>query len=232
MRRLLLLPPVLAALAMLAPALPAVAVADATVVKAQRRLNALRCDAGPADGRVGAHTRTATVRFQSRHRLDQTGNLNSATRRLLHSTRAKRCDFRPVPARSGSGRRIVVSQRQNWVWLVGTGGRVLAEGGIVDNPRVLRKGSWATGSYCGRPARVRLNQSGNVWMDDFVRFAPCGIGFHRIPRSKSTGRQIHADWYLGTNLAGPSHGCVRLSRSLAARLWDFTAGRRTTVRVV
>jgi hypothetical protein len=137
-----------------------------------------------------------------------------------------------VPARSGTGRRIVVSQRQNWVWLVGGGGRVLAQGGMVDNPRVLRKGSWATGSYCGRPARVRLNQSGNVWMDDFIRFAPCGIGFHRIPRSKSSGRQIHADWYLGTNMAGPSHGCVRLSRGLAARVWDFTAGRHTTVRVL
>lgn len=232
MRRLLLPLLALAAFALVAPTVPALASADASVVKAQRRLNALRCDAGPVDGRVGAHTRTATVRFQSRHRLDQTGNLNAATRRLLHSTRAKRCDVRPVPARSGSGRRIVVSQRQNWVWLVEAGGRVRAQGGVVDNPSVLRKGTWATGSYCGRPARVRLNQSGSVWMDDFVRFAPCGIGFHRIPRSKSTGRQIHADWYLGTNLAGPSHGCVRLSRVLAARLWDFTAGRRTTVRVV
>lgn len=222
----------LAALGLLLPSLPAAGSADPVVLKAQRRLNDLHCDAGPADGVLGGHTRAAIVRFQSRHRLDQTGRLNAATRRALHSSTARRCDIRPVPARSGTGRRIVISQRQNWVWLVGDGGRTVAQGGIVDNPNVLGKGTWRTGSYCGRPARVRLNQSGEVWMDDFVRFAPCGIGFHRIPRSKATGRQIHADHYLGTNLVGPSHGCVRLSRALAARLWDFTAARSTKVRVV
>lgn len=232
MRRLLLPLLTLACLALVAPTLPAVAAADAGVVRAQKRLNALRCDAGPADGRLGSHTRSAIIRFQSRHRLTQSAALGPTTRRALYSPKARRCDLRPVPASSGTGRRIVISQRQNWVWLVAAGGRVVAQGGIVDNPQVLRKGTWRTGSYCGRPARVRLNQSGNVWMDDFVRFAPCGIGFHRIPRSKSTGRQIHADHFLGTDLAGASHGCVRLSRAMAARLWDFTAGRRTSVRVM
>ena len=63
-----------------------------------------------------------------------------------------------------------------------------------------------------------------------MRFAPCGIGFHRIPTSRSNGAQIHADWMLGTNLA-ESHGCIRLSRRLSLRLWTFTE-RRTPVRVV
>jgi hypothetical protein len=128
----------------------------------------------------------------------------------------------------------VVSQHQNWIWLVGAAGKVHAQGGIVDNPGVLRKGTWRTGSYCGRPARVQRNTStgGGLWLDHFVRFAPCGIGFHRIPRRMSTGGQIHPDHYLGTNLAGASHGCVRLSRTMANRVWQFTAGRRTTVRVV
>lgn len=233
MRRLVL-PLLLAAVCvtLATPPAPVSAAADTAVLKAQKRLNALHCDAGPADGRIGSHTRSAVIRFQSRHGLMQTGRLSTTTRRALYSAKAKRCDLRPVPARSGSGRRIVVSQRQNWVWLVGASGRAVAQGGIVDNPAVLSKGTWRTGSYCGRPARVRLNQSGSVWMDDFVRFAPCGIGFHRIPRYKSTGRQMHADYFLGTNLAGDSHGCVRLSRAVAARLWDFTAGRRTTVRVL
>jgi hypothetical protein len=137
-----------------------------------------------------------------------------------------------VPQRSGAGRRIVVSQRQNWVWLVGPAGGVVAQGGMIDNPRVLHPGSYAVGSYCGRPARVKHNQdySGRLWLDDFVRFAPCGIGFHRIPRYRSTGRQIHPDWWLGTNLAS-SHGCLRLSHDLAERVWRFT-DRRTPVRVV
>lgn len=234
MRRLLLPLLVTTVLALLAPALPTVAAADAGVVKAQRRLNALRCDAGPVDGRLGAHTRTALIRFQSRHRLQQSGALGPVTRKALYSPRAKRCDRRPVPPRSGAGRRIVISQHQNWVWLVGPRGGVQAQGGMVDNPRVLRKGTWRTGSYCGRPARVRLNRStsGAYWLDHFVRFAPCGIGFHRIPRRMATGRQMHPDWYLGTSMVGASAGCVRVSRRMAVRIWRFTAGRRTTVRVV
>lgn len=208
------------------------AAGTAWVREAQRQLNGLHCDAGPADGRVGAHTRSAVVRLQSRHGLPVNGHLDRATRKLLASGTAQRCDTRPVPAHSGKGRRIVISQEQNWLWLVGPRGRVLAQAGVVDNPKVLRKGTWRTGSYCGRPARVRLNRSGSQWLDDFVRFAPCGIGFHRIPRRMSTGAQIHPDWYLGTDLAGDSHGCIRLSKAMAERVWDFTAGRTTTVRVL
>lgn len=211
---------------------PAEAAGTAWVRQAQRQLDGLHCDAGPADGRVGAHTRSAVVRLQSRHGLPVNGHLDRATRRLLSSGTAQRCDTRPVPTHSGKGRRIVISQGQNWLWLVGRRGRVLAQAGVVDNPKVLRKGTWRTGSYCGRPARVRLNRSGSLWLDDFVRFAPCGIGFHRIPRRMSTGAQIHPDWYLGTDLAGDSHGCVRLSKAMAERVWDFTAGRATTVRVL
>jgi hypothetical protein len=221
--------------ALLAPTLPATAApaaGTAWVRAAQRRLQALHCDPGPADGRVGLHTRSAVVRLQSRHGLRGTGRLDPPTRRLLSSGAAERCDRRPVPARSGSGRRIVISQEQNWLWLVGSSGVVVAQAGIVDNPAVLRAGVWRTGSYCGRAARVRLNRSGSLWLDDFVRFAPCGIGFHRIPRRMSTGGQIHPDWYLGTDLAGDSHGCVRLSSRMARRVWDFTEGRTTTVRVL
>lgn len=205
------------------------------VVQAQRRLNALGCQAGRADGRVDAWTRSALIRFQSRHGFAQTGRLDGRTTRKLYAEgrwAASRCDRRPVPAHSGTGRRIVISQRQNWVWLVGPAGRVVAEGGMIDNPGVLRRGAHATGSYCGRAARIKLNRasSGAMWLDDFVRFAPCGIGFHRIPRSMASGRQIHADWLLGTNMA-KSHGCIRLSRELSGKVWDFTV-RRTPVRVV
>jgi peptidoglycan hydrolase-like protein with peptidoglycan-binding domain len=199
-------------------------------IRIQKRLNALHCDAGPADGRLGDHSRSAVVRFQSRVRLPQTGGVGRTTYRRLFAGAAPRCDVRPVPSGTGKGHRIVISQRQNWVWLVGASGRVVAQGGMVDNTAVLRPGGYGVGSYCGRPTRVRLNQSGSVWMDDFVRFAPCGVGFHRIPRYKSTGNQMHADWLLGTDLA-KSHGCIRLSRGLAERVWDFTT-RPTPVRVV
>jgi peptidoglycan hydrolase-like protein with peptidoglycan-binding domain len=205
--------------------------AGADVAKWQRRLNALHCDAGPVDGKTGTWTRSAILRFQSRHGMAQNGTFNAATRTRLFATSAQRCDVRPVPARSGVGRRIVISQKQNWVWVVGARNQVLRQGGIVDNPGELRKSRYRTGSYCGRGARIMKNSSGSLWLDHFVRFAPCGFGFHRIPRAMSNGRQIHADHILGTNLA-QSHGCIRLSASMATRIWSFTAAGRTVVRVV
>ena len=222
---------VLALAALLASLSAPADAAGADVAKWQRRLDALHCDAGPVDGKPGTWTRSAILRFQSRHGMAQTGRYNAATRTRLFATTAQRCDLRPVPARSGSGRRIVISQKQNWVWLVAAGNRVVAQGGIVDNPGALRRGGYGTGSYCGRAARVRRNTSGSLWLDDFVRFAPCGFGFHRIPRYKSNGRQIHADHLLGTNLA-QSHGCIRVAAAMARRIWAFTASGRTTVRVI
>ena len=213
-------------------AAPTHAAGDDWVVKAQKRLNALGCHAGPPDGDLGQWTRSAVVRFQSREGRKQSGRLDERTRQALYAEDAPRCDDRPVPPGSGHGRRIVISQQQNWVWLVGPKGGIAAQGGMVDNPGVLHHGSYGVGSYCGRGARIKLNSStsGDVWLDNFVRFAPCGIGFHRIPRSKSNGRQIHADWILGTNMA-ESHGCIRLSQELSRTVWDFTA-RRTPVHVV
>ena len=232
MRRALVLAITLATAGALTLVVTAPAAGSAGVERAQRRLNALHCHAGPADGTIGPHTRSAVVRFQSRHGMRQTGRLSPAVRARLFRDDARRCDLRPVPRRSGTGRRIVLSQGQNWLWLVGPQGGIVAQGGLVDNPGALAKGRYATGSYCGRPARIRHNTSygGDLWLDNFVRFAPCGYGFHRIPRYKSTGRQIHPDWYLGTNLARSS-GCIRLSRDLSLRLWSFTE-RRTVVRVI
>ena len=199
--------------------------------RAQRRLNDLGCDAGRADGRIDPRTRSAVVRFQAANGLDQSGKLTKPTRSRLFAARQVRCDRRPVVA-SGQGRRVVVSQRQNYVWLVRADGTVAAQDGLVDNPRVLSPGSYTVGSKCGRPAKIRRNSdySGRLWLEYFTRFAPCGVGFHRIPVQKSDGRQIHADWMLGTNFK-ESSGCIRLSRRMAARLWDFAGvGTRVVVR--
>jgi hypothetical protein len=199
--------------------------------RAQRRLNQLGCDAGAVDGKVGPHTRSGVIRFQAANRLPQGGSLDERTRRKLYAANQVRCDRRPV-IRSGAGRRVVLSQRQNYVWLVRANGSVVAQGPAIDNPGVLGKGSYTVGSKCGRAAKIRMNSSasGSMWLPHFTRFAPCGVGFHRIPLSKSSGNQIHADWVLGTDMQR-SAGCVRLSRRMAARLWDFaTIGTRVVVR--
>jgi len=220
---------------MTAAVVPSLAVAPAQAdgfeSKAQRRLNQLGCDAGPADGRIGDWTRTAIVRFQAANRLHQSGTLSQRTRTRMYADRQVRCDRRPV-VRSGQGRRVVVSQTQNYVWLVQANGRVLAQGGLVDNPGELRPGSYRVGSLCGRQAKIRMNSDhgGQLWLPYFTRFANCGVGFHRIPVDKSSGNQIHPDWLLGTNYR-LSSGCIRLSQRVASRMWTF-AGVGTRVVVV
>ena len=191
--------------------------------KAQRRLNALGCNAGPADGHGGTWTRTAVIRFQAANHLTQTGRLSDRTRTRMYGDAPVSCDKRPVPGGS-SGRRIEISQRQNYVWLVRADGSVVAEGGIVDNPRHLRPGTYSSGSKCGRPAKIRNNTdaSGRLRLHDFTRFAPCGVGFHQIPQYRSTLAQIHPDHLLGTD-ERESHGCIRVSRRMADRVWDFAS---------
>lgn len=196
---------------------------------AQTRLTKLGCQPGPVDGKVGAMTRAATVRFQSANRISQSGTLTSATYSRLMGASAKRCDVRALPAGSGAGRRIVISQGQNWVWLVDARGKVVRSGGMIDNPSYLRPGTYSTGSKCGRAARVKRNSDGGrLYLNNFVRFAPCGIGFHQIPTYKSGGAQIHADWLLGTN-SRASHGCIRISKSMSASIWAYTTGSTKVV---
>lgn len=200
------------------------------VERAQRRLNVLGCDAGPADGTAGTRTRTALIRFQAANHLAQSGSLDGTTRTRLYADRQVRCDRRPV-AGGGSGRRIVISQRQNYLWLVRADGSVAAQGGVVDNPRYLRAGTYRSGPKCGRAAKIRNNSdaSGRLRLHNFTRFAPCGIGFHQIPQYRSTGAQIHPDFLLGTNYR-ESHGCIRVSRSMSDKIWGFaTIGTRVVV---
>lgn len=198
------------------------------VSRAQARLNDLRCQAGPVDGQFGEWTKAAVMRFQSRHAMRVDGRLTETTRNRLYSKTARRCDLRAVP-KSGSGKRIVISRTQNWVWLVRSDGSVRAQGGIIDNPAEFSRGWKKVASYCGRAAKIRSNRSaGGLLLQHFTRFAPCGYGFHRIPQY-SSGAQIHADQLLGTNLRRSS-GCIRVSASMARHIWEHgTVGTRVYV---
>lgn len=221
MRRIIIVLAAVAGLLSTSVALTTPAEASAWLKRTQTRLNQLGCQAGPVDGKYGEWSRAAVIRFQSRHGLKQDGRLTSAMNLRIHAKTSKRCDNRPVPARSGQGRRIVISQGQNWIWLVRANGSVVKQGGMIDNPREVRRGWHKVGSYCGRKARIHNNSSaGGLRLENFTRFAPCGIGFHRIPQYRPSGRQIHADQLLGTNLR-TSAGCIRVSAALGRAIWDF-----------
>jgi peptidoglycan hydrolase-like protein with peptidoglycan-binding domain len=210
--------------------LPADALTIAQNKAAQTRLNKLGCYAGPVDGKIGQMTQAATIRFQAANKMTQNGSLAGTTYSRLLATSAKRCDVRAVPA-SGGGKRIVISQGQNYLWLIDARGKVVRQGGIIDNPSYLKPGTYSTGSKCGRAARIKRNTDGaSLYLNNFVRFAPCGIGFHQIPTYKSNGAQIHADWLLGTNKKA-SHGCIRVQKSMSDAIWNFTTSSTKVVVV-
>ncbi|WP_432944064.1 L,D-transpeptidase family protein [Kribbella sp. CA-253562] len=210
--------------------LPADALTIAQNKAAQTRLNKLGCYAGPVDGKIGQMTQAATIRFQAANKMTQNGSLAGTTYSRLLAASAKRCDVRAVPA-SGGGKRIVISQGQNYLWLIDAAGKVVRQGGIIDNPSYLKPGTYSTGSKCGRAARIKRNtDGGSLYLNNFVRFAPCGIGFHQIPTYKSNGAQIHGDWLLGTNKKA-SHGCIRVQKSMSDAIWNFTTSSTKVVVV-
>jgi hypothetical protein len=182
------------------------------------------------DGKIGQMTQAATIRFQAANKMTQNGSLAGTTYSRLLAASAKRCDVRAVPA-SGGGKRIVISQGQNYLWLIDAAGKVVRQGGIIDNPSYLKPGTYSTGSKCGRAARIKRNTDGaSLYLNNFVRFAPCGIGFHQIPTYKSNGAQIHGDWLLGTNKKA-SHGCIRVQKSMSDAIWNFTTSSTKVVVV-
>lgn len=199
---------------------------------AQYRLAQFGCEPGPMTGKPNDRTKWAIVKFQAANKLPQSGRLTDITRAKLTKPYAIACNNRPVPANTGSGKRVVMSQKQNWIWLIRSDGSVSWQAGMIDNPNAVRPGVHYTGSKCGRPAKTRVNRSYDrkLLLDYFVRFVACGVGFHRVPTYPSNGAQIHQDYLLGTN-AFTSSGCVRVSLATAKKLWYFTSSSTKVVVV-
>jgi lipoprotein-anchoring transpeptidase ErfK/SrfK len=136
-------------------------------------------------------------------------------------------DEEALPARSGTGRRVVFSEQRQRVWLVSGSGTVqrsyLVSGSVTDN---LHPGTYEV--YSRSENAVGIDDSGTMrW---FVRFTkgPSGaaIGFHTIP--VDDGRVVQRRSDLGTP---QSHGCIRQANVDAKALWSF-APLGTTVVVV
>lgn len=122
-----------------------------------------------------------------------------------------------VPAKSGTGRRVVFDQTAQRVWLVLDDGTIdrtyLVSGSRFDN---LQPGSYRVESR-SRHA-VAFDNSGT--MEYFIRFATgwrAPIGFHSIPKYLD-GTPEQTEEQLGTRL---SAGCVRQKDSDAKYLWDW-----------
>lgn len=131
----------------------------------------------------------------------------------------------PPPARSGEGRRVVFSQGQQRVWIVGDDEverTYLVSGSKHDN---LSPGTYEVTSR----SRHATSYDYSGTMEFFVRFATgrtAPIGFHSVPVDND-GRLEQTKDELGTAL---SAGCVRQWRDDAVALWEF-ADLGTTVVV-
>lgn len=136
-------------------------------------------------------------------------------------------DEAALPSDSGKGKRVVFSETEQRVWLVGEAGKVkrtyLVSGSLTDN---LDPGTYQV--YSRSEDAIGIDDSGTMkW---FVRFTqgPSGaaIGFHTIP--VDDGKNVQTKAELGTP---QSHGCIRQKTSDALELWAF-APLGTTVVVV
>ena len=169
----------------------------------------------------GPHQRSAIVETAAETRTaPETGpSAADAQRRATVSTTPTASDAaagNPLPADSGEGRRVVFSEGQQRVWLVGTGDRVrhtyLVSGSVYDN---LDPGTYSV--YSRSEQAWGIDDSGS--MKYFVRFAHgdnAAIGFHDIPIDD--GGPVQSVSELGTPL---SHGCIRQRRADAKLLWAF-----------
>lgn len=130
-----------------------------------------------------------------------------------------------LPADSGSGRRVVFSEGQQRVWLIGANGAVrrtyLVSGSLSDN---LDPGTYQV--YSRSLNAIGIDDSGT--MKYFVRFTQgdtgAAIGFHDIP--VDDGARVQTVDELGTPT---SHGCIRQKTADAKAMWDFAQLGATVV---
>jgi L,D-transpeptidase catalytic domain len=131
-----------------------------------------------------------------------------------------------VPPATGTGRRVVFSEGQQRVWLVGADEGVrrtyLVSGSVTDNLQPGTYEVWSRSRWA-----VGIDDSGV--MEYFVRFAHgrrAAIGFHSIPTKDDRPLQTRAQ--LGTPR---SHGCIRQARADAVAMWRFATSGTTVVVV-
>ena len=136
----------------------------------------------------------------------------------LSSVSSVGADAPPLPANSGSGKRVVYERRGQRVWAVD------------ENEQVIR--SWlVTGSKYGneQPGTHEVysrSEESSAWnfkakLPLMIRYQKTdigAIGFHGIPIHVSDGSPYQTEAELGTRLSG---GCQRQANPDAAFLWAF-----------
>ena len=146
----------------------------------------------------------------------------------LSSVATAGSDAPPLPADSGSGRRVVYSRAGQRVWAVGKDGSVIRSW-LVTGSRFNNEQPGTHQVYSKSETSTAWN--GKAVLPLIIRYQKTKIGaiaFHGIPRHIEDGSAYQTDKELGSRLSG---GCQRQANLDARFLWDF-ADVGTTVVVI
>lgn len=127
-------------------------------------------------------------------------------------------DAPPLPANSGSGKRVVYDRSGQRVWAVDKNERVLRSW-LVSGSKYNNEVPGTHQVYSRSEVSTAWN--GKAFLPRMIRWMKTdigAIGFHGIPRHVADGSRYMKDTELGTRLSG---GCQRQADADAAFMWDF-----------
>ena len=124
----------------------------------------------------------------------------------------------PLPANSGSGRRIVYDRAGLRVWAVDDNGRIIRSW-LVSGSKYANELPGVHEVYSRSDMSTAWN--GKAWLPKMVRWLDTergAIGFHAIPLHVEDNSPYQTEAELGTRLSG---GCQRQANRDADFMWDF-----------
>jgi len=187
----------------------------------ETRLAELGLFAHAADDTFDWDTSVGISLYQQSAGLPNTATGNAATLVAMRILQ----DPNPVPANSGSGRRIVYSRAQQRIWLIAADGSVFNTHRVSGRTYEPYAGTYRV--YSRSEYTYSANDPSVRWRY-MVRFTygPGGgrIGFHEIPNRN--GRPLQTKEQLGLPLSG---GCVRQSTEDALLVWNWAPIGTTVV---
>ncbi|MGA0065280.1 MAG: L,D-transpeptidase [Ilumatobacteraceae bacterium] len=130
-----------------------------------------------------------------------------------------------LPHRSGAGRRIVYSNRLQWVWVIDKNDEIIRQMPVSGRRGVPEVGRYAVTTKSPWSFSLDFDNVTFKWMTRFA-FGPGGgnVGFHDIPLEK--GKPMQTEGELGRFKGS---GCVRMTTEDARFIYRWATPGTTVV---